>query len=384
MNSRATVDLHRYSFLKRRATRLLMAAAGVLALSGCADEPPPTAKEVVRPIKAARVADVASFGERFFPGQAKATQELELSFRVAGPLVARDVDVGTVVREGDVVARIDPRDFQVDLRNVEGQLAEGRAALKRAEADYGRMLSIQKEDPGATSQAAIDRTAEARDRAAASIDSLVAAVDAATDQLGYATLSAPFDGIVVATYVENFEDVRAKQPIVRIVDDSRVEMVISIPEDLISYTALVKDIHVTFDAFSDVSIPAVIKEVGTEASTTTRTYPVTLIMDQPEDHKILPGMAGTATGTPPSESNVIEVDVPLAAVFSPGEGDKSFVWIVDEQAKTVSRREVKIGELTATGLEILDGLEPGELIATAGVHYLHDGQQVRLLAPQTN
>lgn len=354
----------------------------LLVLAGCEGEAPPM-EEVVRPIKAVKVADLDAFGERFFPGQAKATQELELSFRVAGPLITRPVDVGTVVKEGDVVARIDPREYEVNLRSVQGQLSEGQAALKRAEADYRRMLSIQKEDPGAVSQSAVDRAAESRDRAKASIDSLAASVDAAKDQLDYTVLNAPFDGIVVATYVENFEDVRAKQPIVRIVDDSRIEMTISIPENLISYAPLVKNIEVTFDAFPDQPLPAEIKEIGNEASVTTRTYPMTLIMDQPQGFKILPGMAGTATGTAPAELDQVAVVVPVSAVFSPEDVAQSFVWIIDQQDKTVARREVKVGELTSRGLQILDGLAPGELIATAGVHYLREGQPVRPLEPDS-
>ncbi len=188
---------------------------------------------------------------------------------------------------------------------------------------------------------------------------------------------------MVATYVENFEEVRAKQPIVRIVDDSRIEMTINIPENLISYAPLVKNIEVTFDAFSDQPLPAEIKEIGNEASVTTRTYPMTLIMDQPQSFKILPGMAGTATGTAPAELDQVAIVVPVSAVFSPEDVAQSFVWIIDQQDKTVARREVKVGELTSRGLQILDGLAPGELIATAGVHYLREGQPVRPLEPDS-
>ena len=168
----------------------------------------------------------------------------------------------------------------------------------------------------------------------------------------------------------------------RIVDDSRVEMVISIPESLISYAPHVKDIKVTFDTFPDQPIPATIKEIGTEASQTTRTYPVTLIMDQPEGFKILAGMAGRTSGTPPDSFAGDRLEVPVSAVFSPEEDEKTYVWIIDEQSKTVSRREVSTGELTSRGISIASGLEPGEWIATAGVHTLKEGQEVKLLTEQ--
>ena len=139
---------------------------------------------------------------------------------------------------------------------------------------------------------------------------------------------------------------------------------------------------VRFDTFPDREIPAKIKEIGKEASQTTRTYPVTLIMDQPKDMKILPGMAGKtvrAEGGLPDDANNAGIEVPVSATFSPDETDKAYLWVIDEQTKTVSRREVKTGKLTDRGIMITNGLISGEWIATAGVHYLREGQQVRIL-----
>ncbi len=405
----------------------------VVLLSACDSQPESVEKpEVIRPVKAMKVTDVAQMRLRWFPGRAKATREVDLAFRVAGPLITRPANVGDVVKAGDVAAQIDPRDFEVALRNVEGLLEAARAelaamrqarpedirrlkaAVEKAQAanrlgeqEYKRITGIRDEDPGAVSQDMIDRATEQRDRAAAElrraredlkigergaraediaakdaeIRSLEASVESASDQLGYTHLRAPFDGTIVATYVENFEDVRAKQPIVRLLDTSRIEMTIDISESLISLAPQVKDVTVVFDPFPDREIVAVIKEIGTEASETTRTYPVTLIMDQPEDITILPGMAGKATGRTVEEMapDQTSVDIPVSATFTAGSSGQSFVWVIDEQSKTVSRREVKVGQFTDTGVRILEGLELGEWIAIAGVHYLREGQQVRLL-----
>ena len=148
-------------------------------------------------------------------------------------------------------------------------------------------LDGQLDHLGRDFQAAIDRARQAQDSAAANITSLAASVDAAKDRLSYTYLKAPFDGNVVRIYVENFQDVTARQPVMRIVDDSRVEFVINIPESLISYVPDVTDVRVTFDPFPGREIPAAVKEIGTEASDSTRTYPVTLIMDQPDAFKKL-------------------------------------------------------------------------------------------------
>jgi len=358
----------------------------LFTLNGCQEEVPK--KEMVRPVRAMQVTDASEFAKRWFPGQAKATQEVDLSFRVAGPLITRPVDVGDTARKGQELARIDPRDFQVELRNVQGQLEKTEAELKRAESDYERVIRIQKQDAGAVSQAMIDRKRQLVESSRAEIRSLQAAMDSAKDKLGYTYLKAPFDGIVTATYVENYEDVKPKQPIIRLIDHSQIEMIVNIPEVLISQAdylqAAGNALRVRFDTFQDFEIEAQIKEIGKEASKTTRTYPVTLIMDQPEGNKILPGMAGKATRAValPEMEGQVDIVIPETAVFSP-ELKKTYVWIIDGQTKKVNKREVKTGELLDTGIVIQDGLVTGEWIATAGVHYLKEGQQVSILSPST-
>jgi RND family efflux transporter MFP subunit len=353
--------------------------AATLLLGGCAEEQAPE-KEIIRPVRAAKVADPGQLKGRRWPGRASATQEVELSFRVAGPLITLPVDIGDVVKKDDIVARIDPRDFEVNVRNIQGQVERAQATLRRASSDLARLEKIYKEDPGATSEAAIDRARQQRDSARAEVHSIKASVTSAKDQLAYTYLKAPFDGIVVAKYVENFEDVRAKAPVMRIVDDSRIEMVINIPENLIGLAPQVEQAWAEFDAFPGIELDASIKEIGTEASETTRTYPVTLIMDQPDNVKILPGMAGKAWGRVKDLTDLSAVRVPISATFTETEGGKTYVWIIDEGSSTVSRREVETGELADVGIQINSGLKPGEWVATAGVHFLQEGQKVRILS----
>ncbi len=349
-----------------------------LLLTGCQREEPPEL-DLVRPIRAMKVGDLQALGERTFPGRARAAQEVDLSFRITGPLIARPVSVGDAVKEGELVARMDPRDFKVRLRESEGNLQRARANEQRAQADYDRNLNIQRKDRGAISQAAIDRSQEALELAKADIAALEATVDGARDDLSDTSLLAPFEGTIVRTFVENFQFVQARQPIVRLLDKRRIEFVVNIPETLMSLIKYVETVEVEFDAFRGVKIPAEISEIGTEASETTRTFPVTLIMDQPEDAAILPGMAGRAIGQvrAPDGAQQLDIVIPVTAVFSPEMEDKSYVWVIDEAANTVSRREVQIENLTASGLAVREGIEPGEIIATAGVHFLTEGQQVR-------
>ena len=138
----------------------------------------------------------------------------------------------------------------------------------------------------------------------------------------------------------------------------------------------------TFAQMKDPSlIPAEIKKIGKEASQATRTYPVTLVMAQPEGTEILPGMAGTARVSVrlPEDAEAVGMQLPATAVFAGKDPEKSYVWVIDEQSGQVARRAVTAGALVPTGIEIRQGLETGEWIAVAGVHSLHEGQRVRLL-----
>jgi RND family efflux transporter MFP subunit len=351
----------------------------LLLFSGCSKDEP-VKEEIIRPVKAVQVGGVEVLTGRTFPGKAKATQEANLSFRVNGTLKQFPVKVGDEVKQGTVMARLDPRDYEVNLQNVQGQLDRARAALKLAQSDYDRVVKIREKDPGAISAAMIDAKLGGRDSAKAQLASIEAQVSTAKDALSYASLKAPFTGTVVETFVENYEDVQAKQAIVRLVDTSRIEFVVSIPENLISLVPNVKKVFVRFDAFSDREITGTVKEIGKEASKTTRTYPVTLLMDQPDDIKILPGMAGQARGD--RETAVITggagIIVPISAVITSDDEKQDSVWVIDEQSGLISLRSVTTGNLSDSGVMIDKGLAQGEWVAIAGVHSLKEGQKVRI------
>jgi multidrug efflux pump subunit AcrA (membrane-fusion protein) len=157
-------------------------------------------------------------------------------------------------------------------------------------------------------------------------------------------------------------------------------MWINIPENMISLLPYVSDIKVRIDAL-EIEVPAEVKEVGTEASRTTRTFPVNLIMNQPRDAKILPGMAGSAQGDVnlPEKAEASEYIIPVSAVFT-GTDNKSYVWVIDESSMTVKRHEITPGKLTGRGLNV-KGLQTGQWIATAGANTLREGQKITILKP---
>lgn len=363
---------------------MLLLMTTLLALVACSKKEQIT-KDEVRPVKAMQIASSKPFGGRWFPGKATATQEANLSFRIPGTVERIPVDVGALVKQGDLLARLDPQDYQVELNNARAQMSKASAGLDLAESEYARVARVFEKDPGAVSKSMVDVRKAELDTAKAQIVSAQAALEKAKDNLSYTFLKSPFDGVVVERFVEQFEDVQAQQPIIRVLDTSSIEFTVQIPETLMQYIEIVSSAgaHVVFDAYPDFKVAARIKEIGLEASKTTRTYPVTLTMDQPDGFKILPGMAGKAQGDKESKAKVaadaglVGIEIPISATFA-DDGGKTFVWVVDEQTKKVSRQEVQVVNLTEQGA-LVSGLETGDWIVTAGANSLVEGQQVRIL-----
>jgi RND family efflux transporter MFP subunit len=351
-------------------------AITLLLLAGCAEEPKPKSAKAV---KAMQVSGPKELAKRTFPGRAAAGKEVNLSFRVSGPVIELAVKIGDSVKAGDLLARIDPTDFQVRLNSASSVLNAAQASNRRAEADFKRLSKARKEDPGAVSQRAVDLGLAARDEARSAIAVAQANTRTMRDHLGYTRLAAPFGGEIAKTYVDNFEAVVAKQPILRLLDPTIIEMTVSVPENLIGYTGYVTDIRVRFDALPNVEIPAVISEIGREASQATHTFPVIIALEQPPGGgKILPGMAGEATFQAKlPERAKTGIHVPPTALFAGTDTQRSYVWIIESDA--VQRREVETGALTENGILVTAGLKPGEWIVAAGAVFLTEGQKVRVI-----
>lgn len=364
-----------------KVTRRHISAVAVflVALTGCDEPAAPEAQ--VRPVNSIVVGAVERFRKGTFPGRAKATQEINVAFEVSGKLQKRHVDVGDRVKAGDVLAVIEPDRFEADIKRIKAEIVAARARVTNTAKQLSRQETLLAK--GHVSAARVDNFRSAARQARAQSTALEAALERAELFLSYTIVFAPFNGTVAATYAEDFQNIVAKQPILRLLDTSQIEMEVNIPEGLIGLASYVSEIKVRFKALPDVEFTARVKEISNEASITTRTYPVTIIMDRPADAEINPGMAGEATAVLelPDSWQQRGVEVPASALFSPGnaEPDEVFVWIVDPATRSVSRRQVLMIRANDRGA-IIQGVEAGDRIVTAGVSYLTDGQTVRILA----
>lgn len=346
----------------RRPVIVPLCSLLALLAAACAGESAQPAEDLVRPIRAVKIGDTEELDRNWFPGRAQATKEVNVSFDVPGKIIEFPVDVGDVVEAGQLLARLDASSYENDLTAAKAQLEQARAYRERIE---------QASETGAVAQQDVT---DARAR----FDVAQANVQIKQERLDDTRITSPLSGNVAATYVENFQNVAAKQEVARILDISRIEMKIDIPESGISLLPYATDVVCRFEAVPGVEIPAEISEVGTEAAETTRTYPVTLVMEQPEGITILPGMAGAATWRVEAPADLGEdgFEIPLTALLRAEDGS-SAVWVLDEDSMTVSRRAVELGRLTARGV-LATGVAADEWVATAGVYTLQEGQRVRL------
>ncbi len=371
---------------------------------------------------------------REYPGTVQASNQVDLSFRVSGPLIELPVTEGKSVAKGDLVAAIDSRDFKntvneaasaldnakkqleamkkgarkEDIAVAQANLASAQAKLSEAKANYERFKQLLSEE--AISESEFDRyrtnynVAQSAVAAAqqdlkkaqtgarpediqameAQIRGLEAKKKAAEDALGDTRLLAPFDGTVTNKYVDNFQDITAKQSIVRLQDLGELEVRIYVPEQDISRAdSAAGNVQVTarFDAIPNQEFPLHLKEWGTQPDNRTQTYPVTFTMPHTAQvGSILPGMAASVEvravmGTPVGGGSFM---VPVEAVVTDPENPlQGVVWVVDEKSMTVHSRKVSLGAYSDGEVVVAGLFDGGERIVAAGGNMLHEGDKVR-------
>lgn len=337
--------------------------------------------EAARPVKTLLVNEVTSSDNQIqFPGTLRAFKRADLSFRVDGTVMIRDIYAGYRAHQDEILVQLDPREYEIAVQKTKGTVESFEAQLNFAERDFERMKKIYERDPGAISISLVDRKKETVNQLKAELTVANSDLKKASDDLSYTSLKAPFDGIVAAIYVENHEQVRAKQLVLRFLDIADREMEINVPEKFINRLLAGRDrlvFDVRLDAFPDTTFSASIKEIGTEASSTTQTYPVTLsLQNVPVEFSLLAGMSGKAFLTESTEHTANTFKIPKSAIFS--DGQRAFVWVVEQKTQTVHKQEVKINDIAKGDLVVVqEGLHSGDRIVIAGTSFILEGQKVK-------
>ncbi|WP_442497325.1 efflux RND transporter periplasmic adaptor subunit [Methylobacter sp. sgz302048] len=359
---------------------LCMACGALFSACGKNEEPVKTV-EPIRPVKLMKVSGSLAGKTRKLPGTVRASDRADLAFQVPGTLIELPVKEGQKVKKGTLVARLDPRDYETNLRNAEGVLAKAQAALVYATAEHRRYVKVKETDPGAVSDSMVALKLAAEKVERANLQSAKASVATARDQLEYTRLKAPFDGLIAQKYVDNYQEVQAKQAILSLQNVTDVEVLMDVPELMIAPIRKAKPhFYAEFAADPSRRFDLEVKEFATQADPATQTYRVVLVMPAPAGIRILPGMT-VNVGIEFAEDVEAgtEMIVPAIAVFADDAG-RPQVWVVDPQTRQVHRRAVTTGELTGSdSIRIVSGLNADETIAVSGVSKLREGQTVRAL-----
>jgi RND family efflux transporter MFP subunit len=345
----------------------------LLSLAGCGADRAPVPAPATRPVKIFVVEGVGGRTSRTFPGRVEATKRAELAFRVAGRLQQILVKEGNRVREGQVLARLDPTDFEIVLE-------ERQASYDRAERNFKRGLELVED--GNISRIDYD-TMETNYRAAS------AALSQARRDLDSTVMVAPFDGRIARREVENYEEVMAKQTIFTLQSTDQLDIIIDLPESVvlgIRGSARGEEpqsrarAYARFEGHGDQTFPLTHKEIATKADEQTQTYRATLTMDAPTDFNVLPGMSATVVVDLSALGGEEAVKwVPVRAV----QGDSGLeprVWVLDPEHMTVHARGVTLGRMSGRMVQVTEGLEGGEEIVAVGADYLAEGMRVTRMA----
>jgi multidrug efflux system membrane fusion protein len=336
--------------------RILAAAlAAALVAAGCSK--PETPAQPLRTVRVMKIDGAAVSGGLTFPGEVRARYESRLGFRLGGKLVERRVDVGTVVKRGQVLARLDAQDASLNAAQ-----AEAGRALAEAEAKRYRELR----EKNFVSQAVLDAKETALKTAAAQ-------AGVARNQAGYTTLVADRDGVVTAVEAEAGQVVAAGQTVLRVAEGNEKEIVIAVPEGDVEKVRGAEGFAVSLNSLPGRSWTGRLRELSPSADAATRTFTARIGVAQ-ADEAVRLGMSARVEAKVGLRDTALRL--PLSAFFT--RNDQANVWVVDPATQTVKLTRVETDGVSGNEMRVKAGLQSGQLVVTAGANLLEDGQKVRL------
>lgn len=336
----------------------------VLVLLGCEVASEPTAKDQsIRPARVFQVTVEGSTTTHEFVGRVEAAQTVDVSFEVSGPLEMLPVLEGQTVRKGQLIAALDPTDFELALREAEVQ-------RRLAQQDLERKIKLFRER--GISESVIDD-------AQAVFDLRVVAVAQAREALQDTRIAAPFDAYVARRFTDNHVNVQAGQKILRLNDLNELHIVTNVPQSLAARTAAenVVSRKARFAFIPEERFDLTYRENMGEADAVAQTYEVTYAMPRPENWNILPGMTATVELELKTADHTA-ITIPTSALVASAD-KRFFVWIFDPATQYVERRPVEVGPAEGTGVPVVSGLNGGELVVATGATHLHEGMRIRVL-----
>ena len=351
----------------------MLAILSGAGLTGC-DEPQAKTEPVVRAIQHMKVEDRASGQVRKISGLIQAADKSTLSFAVGGTVERIFVKLGDQVQPGQTLARLDTKPYRLTVTAAQGKLAEARAQLRDRHEKYKSQRRLYKD--GWTTKSKFDLARANYETARGAISIATAELDIARRDLGKTVLKAPFAGSISRKAIDNFKEIQPGQTIFELQNDARLEAAILVPAVLIDLIREGTKVTIKVPNIENRQYQGVVHKVGTKAERA-NAFPVKILIGE-HGAELRPGMTAETTFKFERNGGQKGLLVPLPALLLSDDKDGGFIFVFDPKTQAVARRAVRVSDVSGNDVEVVSGLNPGDIIATAGVSFLNDGQKVTL------
>jgi RND family efflux transporter MFP subunit len=359
--------------MKQMSKRMVWPFCMAAALTACKEKV--EIVELVRPIKTITVSEQAAAQIRKFSGQVAAVDSSGLSFQVGGQVASVEVDIGDRVKKEQVLAVLDPEPYQLDVDATEAELAKARDNVTRTQAEYERQKHIFEQGAGAQRFVEV---AEYQYKAARSaVDYQIAKLDLARRNLRKTKLLSPYHGVIAWRSVQPNEEVKAGQKIFEINATGQMEVQLAVPETTVDRIHIDDPATVTFPSLPGESANGRISYIG-GAAVKANAFPVKVELIDP-NKQVKPGITAEASLMIKDQSREPGYLVPIQALLPSAEPNQGYAFVYDPQTSTVKKTPVRSRGMADKKVIIEEGLKAGDIIAVAGVSFLADGMEVKLL-----
>ena len=365
----------------RSLSRLFAVLMLTFGLQACSEKNQQADNQPTRGLRAYKVSATAGSRIRRFPSILQPADISGLSFEISGQLRTITLQAGQKVQLGDVLAEIDPRSLQSQVEQARAGVDQAQAQVVKAEADLKRQEELMEKKSGVP--AVLDQAKAALLSSRAQLTQARSQSEIASHNLDRGQLLAPFTGTIAKVEVKSFAQVAAGQPILTLYSDDRFEASFLAPAGTFQTLRIGQLVEVKVADLPDQSLKGEIKELGSKAEQVSA-FPVVVRLDN-DVAGLNAGMSVEVAMEEPLIGGGSGFLLPLSVLVPEGAKDlqrTATVFVYDVATSTVKRREITVGGVRANDLVVTDGLKAGDLVASAGVSYLVDGQKVKLLPVQ--
>ncbi|MER8424815.1 efflux RND transporter periplasmic adaptor subunit [Mesorhizobium sp. M1403] len=354
---------------RRPAAGLALIIVAALGLAGCSQEKAEVT-EIIRPVKVVEIAKASDTRQLSYSGSVRARTEMNLGFRINGKITERLVDIGDRVKPGDVLARIDPTDYELSVRSAQASLDAADRQVETVELTRKRAEQLYAKNFAPKSQ--LEQATLSYNQAVATRDSARSQLAQAQNQVRYTDLKADKNGIVTAVAADVGQVVGSGTPVVTVAIDGEKEVLIAVPETDIAEFKPGKTVKAGFWSDEALTLEGKVREVAGSADPQSRTFAVRVSL--PNDPRVLLGMTASIEAAADNQQQL--VSIPLSALAQ--KDSQSIVWTVDRSGGTVHAHPVKVAAFTPDGVSVADGLKPGDVVVAAGTQFMTENLKVKL------